>query len=182
MCVMCYLSTDRVIEDAPFDEYDPKFNVQRVEERSCHLTKQFVYYCGAYEKCGCAFGSMLHITEDILQRIGQELQSSGLTDETILFWWEELFEDPPENTNEFDELAEQVRASHRDTAAMYRLIEETCQAGFDCELLICWAGNENNTIGETFLVHATREQINIDFNVARKDEGYKVFLYRFLHA
>jgi len=176
MCVVCYLSTDRVIEDIPFDENDRKFNVQRTEERSHCLTKRFVYYCGANEGCGCAFGQM-HITEDILQRTDQELQNGTLTDETAWLWWNQR-EPPPEYKDEFTKMAEDIRESHRDTAALYRLIEETCKAGFDCELLVCWAGDENNPIDETVLVHLGHEQINVDFRAAWD----KVLFYRFVVA
>jgi len=180
MCVLCYLSTDRVIEDIPFDENDPKFNVQRTEERFSHLTKQFVYYCGSRMGCGCGFG-YTHITEDILLRTDIELQHGKLAEETEWLWWNQT-EPPPEKKDEFDEKAEYIRKSHRDTVALYRLIETTGKAGFDCELLVCWNGDENKPIGKTSLVHIGQEQINVDFQAIRNQAEVweKVLLYRFV--
>jgi hypothetical protein len=173
---MCYLSTDRVIEDIPFDENDRQFNHQRVEERLSHLTKRFIYYCGSSLCCGCGFVDG-NITEEILQRTDQEFQNGELSDETVWLWWNQL-EPPPKDKDEFDESAKRIRESHRDTTALHRLIVETCTAGFDCELLVCWAGNENNPLDETFLVHPGREEINVDFRIIRDDT--KVFLYHFV--
>ena len=177
MCVMCYFSTDCVIEDIPFDENDRKFNVQRIEERSCHLTRQFVYYCGSSLGCGCGFGDT-YIMEDILHRTDQEFQNGKLTDATIWLWWNQS-EPPPENKEEFDKRAEKIRASRRDTVALYRLIEKTCKAGFDCEILVSWAGDENNPIYETFFVHAEHEQINVNFRAVWNEAQEKVLLYHF---
>ena len=173
MCILCYLSTDRVIEDIPFDENDRKFNIQRTEERPPCLTKQFVYYCGSSMCCGCGFGDR-NVTEEILQRTDLELQAGKLTEETQWLWWNQG-EPPPENKEEFAETAGEIRESHRDTIALYRLIEETCKSGFDCELLVCWADLTNEEPNKIFLVHAGQEQINVDFRSAHDE----VLLYRF---
>ena len=173
---MCHLSTDREIEDILYDENDRKFSIQRVEERPACLTKRFVYYCGSSMCCGCGFGSM-NITEDILQKTDVELQAGKLSEETQWLWWNQK-EPPPENREEFDERAKEIRESHADTKALYCLIEETCEAGFDCEFLVYWTDNENEKVSETFLVRAGREQINVDFDFNTLLE--KNLLYRFV--
>jgi hypothetical protein len=176
MCVICYLSTDRVIEDVPFNENDPQFNVQRTEERVSHLTKRFVYYCGSSSYCGCQFG-YLNITEDMLQRTGQELQTGQLSNATSCLWWDSG-EIPPEDKNKFVQRAKSIRESHQDTLALYHMIEETCKEGFDCELLVCWDGEKNEAITQTFQVHIGLEPINVDFAVVRNSvKG--VWLYHF---
>ena len=176
MCVVCHLSTDREIEDIPFDENDRKFNIQRIEERLGCLTKRFVYYCGSSMCCGCGFGNM-NITEDILQKTDAELQAGKLSEKTQWLWWDQN-EPPPENREEFDERAEHIRESHVDTKALYRLIEETCEAGFDCELLVYWTDNENEKASETFHVRVGHEQINVNFDFNTLLE--KNLLYRFV--
>ena len=175
MCVVCHLSTDREIVDIPFDENDSKFNIQRIEERPSCLTKRFVYYCGSSMCCGCGFGNM-NITEDILQKTDAELQVGKLSEETQLLWWRQN-ETPPENMEEFGTSAERIRESHVDTKALYRLIEETCEAGFDCELLVCLDGDENKTVSETFQIHLGDGQIDVNFSAAWE---HKVLLYRFV--
>ena len=171
MCIVCYLSTDRVIEDIPFNENDRKFNIQRTEERSIHLTKQFVYYCGSSQSCGCGFGRM-HITEDILLKTEQELREGELSNETALLWWDQA-EPPPKDKSDFDEIAKEIRESHQDTLALYHLIEETRQAGFDCELLVCYSGSENDEIDVMDEVHQ-----DVDFKAAWDE----VLLYHFVKS
>ena len=180
---MCYLSTDRVIEDIPFDDNDGKFSHYKIEERPCHLTKRFVYACDAWEGCGCGFGRM-SITEDILQRTCQQLQKGEFTEdvnEMIDFWCNQS-QWYPDNMDEFNETADYIRHCRRDTIALYRLIEETCKAGFDCELLACWTGDENNPIDETFLVYPEHEQIDIDFRIVQFGAKTMTLLYRFIAA
>ena len=174
MCVVCYFSTDRIIDNIPFDENDRKFNIQRTEERSACLTKRFVYYCGAAQGCGCGFGN-LNITEEILQKTEQELSTGKQTNETAWLWWNQK-QPPPEDKDEFDRIAREIRESHRDTAALYRLIEDTVNEGFDCELLVCWAGDENKQISETKEIHLDQEPMDVDFTVAVNN---LIFLYRF---
>ena len=174
MCVVCYLSTDRIIDDIPFDENDRKFNIKRTEKHPACLTKRFVYYCGAAQGCGCGFGNM-NITEEILQKTEQELSAGKLTDETAWLWWNQQ-QPPPTEKDEFDRMAGEIRESHRDTAALYQLIEDTVKEGFDCELLACWAGDEDKQVSETKDIHIDRESIDVDFTVAI---NYVIFLYRF---
>jgi hypothetical protein len=177
---MCYISTDRDIEDIPFDEKDPKFNVKREEVRLPCFTKRFVYYCGSSMSCGCGFVGNDNITDDILQRTEQELQSGELTEATQWLWWDQN-EPPPNSKEEFDEWGDFLRSARQDTAALYCLIEETCKAGFDCELLACWAGSENEAITKTFLVHADNERIYVDFkSVHDSVDEDEIFLYRFV--
>ncbi len=177
MCVLCYISTDRVIDDVPFDENDRKFNIRREEKRPSCLTKRFVYYCGSSQSCGCGFGNM-NITEEILRQTEQGLLAGELADEIAWLWWDQK-QPPPKDKEEFDRTAEEIRASHRVTSALYRLIEETCKAGFDCELLVCWAGNEDKPVTETKEIHLDRESIDVDFTVAVNDI---VLLYRFMKS
>jgi len=121
----------------------------------------------------------MHITEEILQRTDLELQNGKLTEETIWLWWNQN-EPPPEDKDDFDETAERVRKAHRDTIALYRLIGETCDEGFDCELQVSWDGDQNNPIYETFLVHVKQEPIDVDFQVVWNEAMGKVLLYRFV--
>ncbi|MDR3109327.1 MAG: hypothetical protein LBU65_06535 [Planctomycetaceae bacterium] len=170
---MCYLSTDREIADVPFDENDRKFNIKRIDETNRNypacFTKRFVYYCGSSFGCGCGFGKM-EITEELLQQTERELLAGGVSEKTGGDWWKQ--EHPPKDKSECDE----IRASHRDNAALFGLITETLNYGYPCELLVCWADNEKNFPTETDDIDLSREPIVIDFRAAWNDS---ILLYRF---
>lgn len=176
MCVVCYLSTDRELVEIPFVENDRHFNVGRTEERPTCLSKRYVYYCGSSLGCGCGFGRM-GITEEILQRTKQDWVAGKLTAETEQMWWDQ-FQVPPESRNKFDEQAEEIRAAHRDTTALYRLIEETRKAGFACEVLVCWSGEEENHPEETKFISSEHDRIEIDFDIIGRFEKNSL-LYQF---
>ena len=181
MCVVCYLSTDRVIPEIPFNENAPAFNIERQEERpSSAMTKKFVYYCGSRQCCGCGFGNM-GITETVLQQTEKELSLGPLSEETAWHWWNQK-NSPPNDKERFVETAREIRESHQDTERLYHLIKETCRDGFSCELLVCWSGDEEQPVTQIVDVCLAQDSINIDFESVAIPENMPqpvVLLYRF---
>ena len=180
MCVECYLSTDRDIPDIPFDEHDPKFNLQKIDERPLPcLTQRFAYHCGSNTGCGCAFGK-LDMTEELLQQTERELLAGTLSEQTGERWWDNLLP-PPKNLDEFYEQAEEIRMSRNDTLALYDLIVDTWKNGYACEVLIFWSGDQNcpMTTQDIDLRH-TPTAIDFDiFHGKHGSVGDIVLLYRF---
>lgn len=180
MCVACYLSTDREIAEIPFDENDRKFNIHDIhgkEERPVGLTKKFVYYCGSSTCCGCNFG-MAGFTEEILAHIRRELVREEEAGETYIYlpeFWHTRNIAPPTSVAEFDENVEEYRQRRSDTLALYRLIQETREAGYECEVSIGWEGFQTFPPCE---IHEIKpgEEISLNFD----DHGDEFILYRFL--
>ncbi|MDR1491301.1 MAG: hypothetical protein LBT05_01050 [Planctomycetaceae bacterium] len=175
MCLVCYLSTDREIKNIPFDENNPKFNITRTDERFSCFTKKFVYYCGSHTKCGCGFGYM-GITEELLKQTEQELLKGNLSSETEMQWWNHSHP-PLETLDEFQNVAKEILAAHKDNNDLCRLIEKTVSVGFPCELTICWNGNENNPIQGEYDIDIFREKILIDFETAYSTGTDKILFY-----
>ena len=177
MCVVCYLSTDRVIPEIPFDTNAGDFNIERLEERPTPaLSKKFVYYCGSSTCCGCGFDDE-GISETVLQRTENEISHGQLSEETAWLWWDQQTP-PPQNKGELEKTARRVRDAHRDAEKLYQLIRETCQSGFSCELLACWSGDENQPVSRTVDVDLNQNEIEVDFRCVL-DTSHSVLLYRF---
>ena len=178
MCVACYLSTDREIEEIPFDENDRKFNIQDIrgkEDRPVGLTKKFVYYCGSSSCCGCNFG-MANFTEEVLADARREWVRYEETGEAYIpeFWYAPHIS-PPNSVADFDEQVDDYRQRRSDTLALYRLIQETLDAGYACEVIIGWEGFQTLPPHEVYEIKPG-EAISLDFDNVGDDS----ILYRFL--
>jgi hypothetical protein len=123
----------------------------------------------------------LNITEDILRQTEQELLVGLglLSEETSLFWWNQNFP-PPEDEEKFADIAEKIRASHRDTLALYEVIKETHKLGFESELLVFWDGNEDKPAIEIRKVCLDSEPIDVDFLSVHENVDRMIALYRFV--
>jgi len=179
MCVVCYLSTDRDIADIPFDEHAPTFNLQKTDERPLPcLTKRFVYHCGANTGCGCAFGKLGGITEEILQQTERDFLKGALRKKTSMMWWN-VMEPPPKNREAFYEQAKEIRMSRRDTLALYDLIADTWRNGYACEVLVFWYGDEQKFPVQVHDFDLHHAPIAIDFDTFHINTSDQVRLYRF---
>ena len=172
MCMECYLSTDREIVEIPYDENDPKFYLLKWEKRPEELTMKNVYFCGSWQGCSCGLMEIYEYTDEIIQQMESEYLSGKFSEETLRFWRKQN-EHFPINHEEIRKFWEEFRISHRDRELLYRLIEETWNAGFSCEVLIIGMGWVGCTSAEVLDVNQDREKIYMDFS---KD----FVLYRFL--
>lgn len=59
MCMLVYIGSDTPLRTWPYDPENPSLHVTDVPPDAIavkqHFHKPFVYYAGAYEKCGCGF-------------------------------------------------------------------------------------------------------------------------------
>jgi hypothetical protein len=179
MCLICFLSTDREIKEIPFDENDPKFYITRADERPSCFTKNFIYSCGSHLGCGCGFGYM-KVTEELLKQTEQDLLIGNLSYETEMQWWK-LDVPPPQTMDEFQEDAREIRDAHKDNNDLCRLIEETVNAGYFCQLMICWAGHQNHQIQQHVMIDIERKKIEIDFETI-KNIGTNEILFYSIHS
>ena len=180
MCVACYLSTDREIAEIPFDENDRKFNIHDIrgkEERPVGLTKKFVYYCGSSTCCGCNFG-MASFTKEVLAHARREWECYEETGEAYIpeFWYAPRVS-PPNSLADFDKYVDDYRQRRSETLELYRLIQETWEAGYECEVIIGCDGFQTLPPDE---VHEIKpgEEVSLDFDNVDNDS----ILYRFLKS
>ena len=168
MCVLCYLSTDRELAPIPFDETDRQLNLEVNETRPACLTRRYVYYCGSQERCGCGF-LKAELPEPLWKQTWKELRSGALSPETAFGWYEKHFMAPGSLT-ELEEEAGEYRLACRAYRQLVDLICETSEMGFDCELLICWAGDENLTPDYTYNLELHRNELRFNFDTQDFDD------------
>jgi hypothetical protein len=85
MCLMLYLGSDKERHISFWDRANPQFYVQKtniqytdekqqinaIEQAKLNFSKQFIYYVGSHEGCGCGFrqdGFWLQVDEEIKKR------------------------------------------------------------------------------------------------------------------
>lgn len=145
MCLTCHLSTDLLLPDIPFREEQREFNLQRTDERPEGLRRRFVYDCGSRLGCGCGFMAPVDGLPDFVwERTRKEFAAGPLSERTALLWWDSR-NAPPENPEELEEFWTETMLAHQDQKGLYEQIFRILAQGADCEVRICWAGDEWRT-------------------------------------
>lgn len=118
MCMMVYLASDHPLPESEWDKENPAFfvtsNDQCIDDVKQNFTKQYVYYAGSHENCGCGFAYM---SDEYCRSI--------------------RYGDP-------DDLIDALRANLQGRASIQRLreyLEMATELG-PVELYAVWSGNE----------------------------------------
>ena len=116
---------------------------------------------------------MAGFTEEILADARQKLV---VGEEGIPEFWYAPRIVPPMSVEDFDDSVDDYRRQRRDTLELYRVIRETWDAGYECEVIIGWYGDHMPPPSK---IHEVKpgEEISLDFDNLVGDDS---ILYRFL--
>lgn len=161
MCVVCYIATDKELEEIPFNKELPSFHVEKEEQVTFHpqtFTEGMqIYYVGSSERCGCGFTSNV-IPPKVIDH-ARKLIKKG--DEFPWQYWE--YFQGADTSEELEEVISMNQKEWSDTQKLYDLLVSIVNDCGKAECFVCWSGKEEEPLDDSIEVCISTEAIGINF-------------------
>ncbi len=172
MCVVCYIATDKKIQEISFNEKAPAFHIEKEKKVVFHkevFSLKHIYYIGSHQGCGCGFTS-----EELPQEVIDNARKLLKKGEEFPWQYWEYFK----GYNTAEQVEETIAERQKewgDTQKLYNLMAEIVADCGKVECLICWSGTEEKALDDIIKVSLSSEKLAINFREAR-DKNIKFII------